>query len=41
MAVGFGNREWLARDPDLDAVRSNPRFRRLMQRLEANPSSVG
>jgi TolB-like protein/Flp pilus assembly protein TadD len=41
MAVGFGNREWLARDPDLDAVRSNPRFQELIGRLDGSPSSVG
>lgn len=32
LAVGFGNREWLERDPDLDAVRETPRFRNLMAR---------
>jgi TolB-like protein/Tfp pilus assembly protein PilF len=41
IGVGFGNREWLARDPDLDAVRPNPRFQELMARMEGSPSSVG
>lgn len=35
LAVGFGNREWLERDPDLDGVRSSPRFAALMGRLDA------
>jgi len=28
--VGFGNRDWLERDPDLDSIRDLPRFRELM-----------
>ena len=30
--VGFGNRGWLERDPDLSAIRSHPRFRALLER---------
>lgn len=33
VAVGFGNREWLERDPDLDGVRQEPRFAEVMARL--------
>jgi adenylate cyclase len=40
VSVGFGNREWLARDPDLDGVRSEPRFQGIMNSLEG-PASVG
>ncbi len=32
MNVGFGNRSWLERDPDLDSLRGDPRFTRLMDR---------
>jgi len=28
--TGFGNRNWLERDPDLDSIRDMPRFRELM-----------
>lgn len=31
-AVGFANREWIARDPDLDPLRAHPRFRALLER---------
>jgi len=41
LAVGFGNREWLARDPDLDAVRADPRFQTLMARLGDGPTPEG
>ncbi|NIP79015.1 MAG: tetratricopeptide repeat protein [Gemmatimonadetes bacterium] len=30
--VGFGNPEWLKRDPDLNAIRDHPRFEPLLQR---------
>jgi len=30
MARGFGSPEWLARDPDLDPLRDDPRFERIM-----------
>lgn len=29
--AGFGNRSWLERDPDLDSIRNDPRFRALME----------
>ncbi|HSG09289.1 MAG TPA: CDC27 family protein [Longimicrobiales bacterium] len=35
LAVGFGNRAWLERDPDLDGVRSDPRFGKIVARLDA------
>lgn len=28
--VGFGNREWLEHDPDIESLRNDPRFARLM-----------
>ncbi|HKJ69743.1 MAG TPA: adenylate/guanylate cyclase domain-containing protein, partial [bacterium] len=30
--VGFGNREWISRDPDLEPLRDHPRFKELMKR---------
>ena len=35
LAVGFGNRRWLERDPDLDVLRGDPRFTALMERIPA------
>ncbi len=32
---GFGNREWFARDPDMDSLRNDPRFEALMGQLDA------
>ena len=29
--LGFGNREWIARDPDLASLRDTPRFRALLE----------
>lgn len=31
--VGFGNREWLERDPDIESLRGDPRFAELMARI--------
>jgi TolB-like protein/Flp pilus assembly protein TadD len=33
VAVGFGNREWLKHDPDLDGLRGDPTFERLVDAL--------
>jgi hypothetical protein len=30
---GFGHREWLENDTDLDSLRDDPRFKALQQRL--------
>lgn len=31
--VGFGNREWIERDPDLDSVRDAPRFQAVLEAM--------
>ncbi len=41
VAVGFGNREWLERDPDLDNLRDEPRFAALMARIAESPRGDG
>jgi len=41
-SIGFGDPEWLARDPDLDPLRSHPRFQRIMamgRSSEVDPAS--
>jgi adenylate cyclase len=30
--VGFGNREWLEKDPDIESLRGHPRFKNIMAR---------
>jgi tetratricopeptide (TPR) repeat protein len=30
---GYANREWVDRDPDLDGIRNDPRFRGLIDRM--------
>jgi len=39
VAVGFGNRSWLERDPDLDNVRGEPRFEALLELTSAMGAS--
>ncbi len=31
--AGFGNRDWIEQDPDLDSLREHPRFQRLLDRV--------
>ena len=31
--LGFGFKQWIAHDSDLDAIRNNPRFAALLKRL--------
>ena len=31
--AGFGHRDWIEQDPDLNAVRDHPRFQALVGRL--------
>ncbi|MGH9510373.1 MAG: TPR end-of-group domain-containing protein, partial [Terriglobales bacterium] len=33
VGLGFGHKEWLANDTDLDSLRSNPRFQTLLEKL--------
>jgi adenylate cyclase len=40
MRVGFGNRAWLERDPDLDSVRDHPRFTALLERTRPTDDPV-
>ncbi len=35
LRAGFGKREWLDRDPDMDALRDHPRFNALMAEVDA------
>jgi hypothetical protein len=30
---GFGHKEWVEHDPDLDALRENPRFQTIMKAM--------
>jgi Flp pilus assembly protein TadD len=31
---GFGNKDWIERDPDYDSIRSEPRFQALINKLK-------
>jgi len=33
IAIGFGHRAWVERDPDFAALRDRPRFRELLDRM--------
>jgi len=37
VAAGFANREWIAHDVQLDAIRDDPRFRAVVDRIVAPP----
>jgi len=39
VGAGFGNREWLERDPDLDNIRSEPRFQEIMAEMRTGTSA--
>lgn len=41
IASGFGNREWIRQDPDLEALRGYPRFERLVGSLGGEPTGPG
>jgi len=34
---GFGNRDWLERDPDLESIRNDPRFIELIDGMRTGP----
>ncbi len=40
VAVGFGNRAWLERDPDLDHLRGHARFEALIARIPDSPAQA-
>jgi len=31
---GFGNKDWIERDPDYDSIRNEPRFQALINKLK-------
>ncbi|NNK49724.1 MAG: hypothetical protein HKP01_12695, partial [Gemmatimonadetes bacterium] len=33
VAAGFGHRDWIEQDPDLDTLREDPRFQELVRQL--------
>ena len=39
--AGFGNREWLERDPDLEGIRDDPRFQALLRRMDDGGAASG
>lgn len=36
-AVGFGNADWIGRDPDMAALKDDPRFQALLDRMRLEP----
>lgn len=41
VAAGFGNREWLERDPDLANIRGDPQFRAVLDEMGDGPEGRG
>lgn len=39
VSAGFGNRDWLERDPDLDKIRTEPRFQQIMAEMRTGTSA--